>query len=91
MEQIMPLLHKFNINDYVYVQLTKRGHKILEDRHMEVFGPMIIDYPYRRKTEDEKGWSQWQLHDLMKTFGEHMYLGNADMPFKTEIRFEESK
>ena len=64
---------EFNINRYCWVQLTDRGRKILEDK----WSP----------EEDENGWSRWQMHDLMLTFGDVLYPGFG-VPFNPDIRIE---
>lgn len=69
----MRKLLKFNINEYVWVQLNERGKQILGDTRKYT------------ATEDADGWSRWQLWDLMATFGPHIYLGCL-MPFETTIR-----
>lgn len=66
---------KFNINNKVRVRLTPRGREILgREKYL--------------RTEDEFGWSTWQLWVLMSTFGEHVGLG-FDPPFETEIELAE--
>jgi hypothetical protein len=63
----------FNINDHVFIRLTELGKKYVK----ETCG--------RLPSEDGDGWSQWQLWDVMSTFGEHIHLGCEPL-FQTNIR-----
>jgi len=63
---------RFNVNETVSVRLTGRGRAIL--RQVGV----------APKAEDAEGWSRWQLWDLMRQFGGHLYLG-CDPPFDLAI------
>ena len=79
---------KFNMNSNVKVKLTERGHKILQD-NIDAINKM---YPkakmeYKRKETDENGYTKFQLHDLMSTFGEHIRLGFNEQPFDIDIIF----
>ncbi len=80
----------FNINEWVRVKLTDRGREILQRNFHEVTERMPIHARMRRvfspPKEDAEGWSEWQLHNLMETFGEHSGLGMV-VPFHTEIQF----
>lgn len=75
----------FNINNFVYVKLTEKGKQELRRQAKELQKeiPQIKHY-YELPKEDEDGWSKWQLHVLMKTFGHMMQLG-MDMPFDADI------
>jgi hypothetical protein len=79
----------FNLNDYVWVKLTYIGRAALrqqvEDLRKEF--PQI-SHIYSLPKEDKKGWSKWQLHVLMSTFG-HMLGNGMDLPFETEIKIGE--
>mgnify|MGYP001432822685 CR=1 FL=1 len=83
---------KFNINHEVKVKLTKMGNAICKANHLKLY----IHYPpnsvpvYIPPTEDADGWSTWQLWELMREFGEHMYNG-AKVPFETEIEIIEGQ
>ena len=70
----------FNMNHYVWVQLTDHGRKMY-DEHYLGFGIEPVSRP-----EDEDGWSKWQLHELMSVLGEHCVMGR-ELPFETNIRF----
>jgi len=86
------MLVEFNINDYVYVKLTAAGKQEfrrqveeLEDYWKKPRGALS-----NHKEEDADGWSKWQMHELMNTFGEMTTIGN-ELPFETTIRLEAVK
>ncbi len=74
---------KFNINEYVKVKLTDEGREILNKKKQRFKREYNIDLNFHKK-EDEDGWSEWQMWDLMMTFGEHIHLG-CKPPFETNI------
>jgi hypothetical protein len=85
---------RFNINHNVRVRLTDFGHQIVWKRHAElseflksVGGPPLSGDG--ATTEDNEGWSEWQLWKLMETFGPHIRMG-ADVPFETEIEIPQA-
>ncbi|WP_321388692.1 hypothetical protein [uncultured Enterococcus sp.] len=73
---------KFNINQFVKVKLTETGIKIYQEKFLKYGGkaPELII--------DDNGFSKFQMHDLMNTFGEYLFMGNIDMPFETNILIE---
>ena len=77
----------FNVNHIVYVKLTQIGRLELERQHekLQQTFPNIRDH--QPKKEDENGWSSWQMHKLMNTFG-HLCYNGASLPFETGIQFE---
>ena len=75
----------FNLNGYIWIQLTDDGRKALEQQYKK-----LGLRAYTPKEEDEDGWSKWQMHDLMNHFGEMMYP-RLDPPFKPNIRIETEK
>lgn len=70
-----------NVNDYVEVKLTEHGRQI----YRRLYADLGIPDPVIK--EDAEGWSRWQIHDLMNTFGESMMVGSILLPFETTIRF----
>jgi len=80
----MSNLH-FNINHNVRVKLTKKGLAIHRAEHDELMrrlpGPARWEY---KEPNDAEGWSQWQMWELMQTFGAHISMG-GELPFSTEI------
>ncbi|WP_456390436.1 hypothetical protein [Profundibacter sp.] len=83
---------KFNLNNYIKVQLTDLGREIHKDRHGAVFHTesMRNKYPYIPPKEDADGWSQWQAWDFMQTFGPHFRMGQH-MPASPEIEIIENQ
>jgi hypothetical protein len=76
---------RFNVNEIVKVKLNERGHELMRQQHQafadafpETFGE------FKQKAADADGWSEWQLWDLMHTFGPEIRLGSQP-PFETEI------
>jgi hypothetical protein len=79
-------LIEFNVNDCVMVKLTDVGIAELRNQHeglIEVF-PSIKTIFNPPKTDDD-GFSKWQLHSLMSTFG-HMMTPGFQVPFETTIK-----
>jgi hypothetical protein len=81
----------FNINEYVKIKLTPKGKEILKKQHDAFTTSWEIGLPSEFKiNEDEDGWSEWQLWNLMQVFGEHLFNG-AEVPFETTIEIVEKK
>jgi hypothetical protein len=76
----------FNINNCVLVKLTAAG------RDVEYHSYDITTSEVREgltKKPDKNGFTRWQLHDLMHTFGKELYNGNPRQMFeKNSIYFE---
>lgn len=68
------LMHVFNLNDSVWVQLTATGRAHLRERN-------------NMRSETIDGWSEWIGWDLMHTFGPLMVMG-GEPPFNMDIRLE---
>jgi hypothetical protein len=80
---------KFNINHKVRVKLTDNGRGILS-RKEHAFSE-AFDLPAKEPLVREvDGWSEWQLWDLMREFGPHIYNG-CKVPFETEIEIIEKQ
>jgi hypothetical protein len=80
----------FNINCNVKVRLTKFG-KELHKKDWEDFWNSIgrlDEFPYTPPKEDENGYCEFQMWDLMKKFGSYCGLGR-EMPFDTVIFIDE--
>lgn len=75
---------RFNINHTVKVRLTDKGRETHHVNHVWLFRNWKEPPEYVRPKEDEGGWSEWQLWDLMKEFGPGLYNG-CNIPFETEI------
>ena len=66
-----------NVNDRVWVRLTRKGLRILrESRH---------DVPQRGPGR----WRRFQLHDLMMIFGPHSYTQIGPLFVNNEVQFTE--
>ena len=82
---------KFNINNYVKVKLRDRGREILKEQHEELnrltHGALS---EFKLPKEDRYGWSEWQLWNLISTFGENVHMGQ-EPHFETEIVICEEK
>ena len=69
----------FNLNEHVKVKLTNVGRQI----HRKNFDILYAGAPdslkgvYRPPKEDENGWSEWQLYELMNEFGKDLHIGMA--------------
>lgn len=72
----------FNINKTVKIKLTDYGREI----HYRQWQAIMPHLPYRPPQEDEDGWSEWQLWDVMSQFGPHVGLGMR-LPFDVAIEF----
>lgn len=74
---------RVNLNEAVMVKLTEVGHVEMERLHNEFYASVGLKYrPFTRKASDENGYSTFQLHCLMSTFG-HMLICGGDMPFES--------
>lgn len=74
-----------NINSVVRVRLTNYGRAFHAMKHAMWNMQNGMDLAYIAPKEDADGWSGWQLHDLMHTFGEQLYSGNTELPFDMTI------
>jgi hypothetical protein len=75
---------KFNINHNIKVRLTEKGREIHRKQWDELG---IKSFAYSPPKEDKHGWSEWQLWDLMREFGPHLWNG-CEVPFETEIKIQ---
>jgi hypothetical protein len=83
-------MKSFNINSIVKVKLTDYGRKVLEIRHNEFWSSYgkLDKHPYIPKTEDENGFVEFQLWELMEKLGNECSLG-GELPFETTILIDE--
>ena len=65
-----------NINEYVYVKLSAKGKEIAD---------ACEPYDFYKL---DNGWTAWQLWMLIKTFGEHVNIGNDTVFEDNQIHFE---
>jgi len=81
-----PSFVRFNVNHYVRVKITQHGKKCLRKNYDDLaksYGGKL-GFKFRLPKADADGWTQFQMHDLMANFGQHMYCG-CKIPFETEI------
>ena len=71
---------KFNMNNSVKVKLNGIGHAELKRQHDELYAEINIDKEYVNKSVDSNGYSSFQMHTLMHTFG-HMMIMGQQTPF----------
>lgn len=81
-------LIKLNINDYVWVKLTREALEVLETYHENMMERFNIIGIFKEPSVDKNGWSKWQLHELMFYFGHHCCAGGKQMFKKNIIRIE---
>lgn len=70
---------KFNINGFVKITLTKSGAKHYRDHWRKYH---II------RSANEGDVLKMQMHEMIKTFGDDIYLG-CNVPFETTIEILE--
>lgn len=68
----------FNVNDEVRVRLTEGGWDVLREKYQHA----LFEEGYqhlRVEAEENDGWLQFPLWDLMVTFGPHMKIGRPPL------------
>lgn len=80
---------QININQFVKIKLTPTGRRYLVEKHNQVYGRLVTSHPYRPITEDDQGYSRWQLWELFGTFGELMQYPTMNPPFEPNIEVED--
>lgn len=66
----------FNLNDYVWVRLTEHARHVLEENLLDSRLPENMEELVRSKwVPDEKGYVKFQMWELCREFGQHMYNG----------------
>ena len=81
-------LVEFNVNHYVYVQLTDKGRAEHRRQHDEMcsYSSAFYNPEYVPVEEDENGWSEWQFWCFMEAFGHITRIGMSGA-FSTGLRF----
>lgn len=81
------MIVNFNINDFIYVKLKPVGIAELEKQHRDLLKtfPGMGDFEYPE--EDADGYSKWQMHQLMSTFGQLFSTGLPE-PFNLNIKVD---
>lgn len=78
----------FNINEFVWVKLNDKGVEELKRQHDEfrsLYPNAVRDFVEPKKDED--GYSKFQMHNLMSSFGHMMILG-VELPFEATVMLE---
>jgi len=83
---------KFNINHNVKVRLTDHGRAVHREEHTKFWQAWakLPEPYYHAPKEDADGWSTWQLHSLMRAFGQHVNMG-CPLCFETDIEIIEGQ
>lgn len=76
----------YNINSNVWVKLTPKGHELYKKFWEEALKGSTIENATPTLKTDERGWTEFQMWDLMCIFGCHLYNGCVS-PFETNIKF----
>ncbi len=77
----------FNINDNIQVKLTDYGKEMLRRDHESFNQQYPPGFPYSEPTEDNLGYSTWQMWDLMSKLGKYVGMCEPN-PFETGIKIE---
>jgi len=81
-------MKRFNVNYNVYVRLTEIGLDELRRQHEEFKKSWSGAGEFATPNVNEKGYSRFQMHDLMNKFG-HMMVNGFRVPFETDILFQD--
>jgi len=89
-KELLKKMKSFNINETVKVRLTEFG-KGLHKKQWEDFWNShgkLDKFPYEPPKEDENGYCEFQMWDLMEKFGNHCGLCK-ELAFETVILIDE--
>jgi hypothetical protein len=83
-------MKSFNINETVKVRLTKYGKELYKKQWVDFWNSVgrLEENPYTPPEEDENGYVQFQMWDLMEKFGNHCGLCR-ELAFETVILIDE--
>ena len=83
-------MKSFNINETVKVRLTKYGKELHKQQWEDFWNSVgrLKEFPYTPPIEDENGYVQFQMWDLMEKFGNHCGLCK-ELAFETVILIDE--
>ena len=83
-------MKSFNINETVKVRLTEYGKKLHKQQWVDFWNSVgrLNENPYTPPEEDENGYVQFQMWDLMEKFGNHCGLCR-ELAFETVILIDE--
>lgn len=82
---------EFNINGKIKIRLTEAGKAFLLQRHYHLFRDYSPDKKpkFELPKEDKNGYSEWQMWDLIGTFGRFMEVPTMSPPFEPTIIISE--
>jgi len=80
----------FNINQTVKVRLTKYGKELHKKYWVDFWSSVgrLHEFPYTPPREDENGYCEFQMWDLMEKFGAHCGVCK-ELAFETVILIDE--
>lgn len=83
-------MKKININSSVKVKLTDFGKRMDEKDHIEFWMSIgkLDSHPYKPPEEDDDGYCEFQLWELMDRFGKYCEW-DEDLPFDIDILIHE--
>ena len=76
----------FNINHYIYIQITDKGWAYLKNTVGQEYIDACIDKEHYRKTIDGQTWYKLQAHQVFELMP---MLGNNEILYGTNIMIEE--
>lgn len=82
----------YNINNNIKVKLTERGKAILEHEvadTINILKNLNFSDDYFPYPEDTNGYTEFQLWNFMRIFGNYFYIGCPPIIEKNEIIFIE--
>lgn len=84
------MMKSFNINSTVKVRLTEFGKKLHKEKWEDFWSSVgkLKEFPYNPPEEDENGFVEYQLWQLMEDFGSYCKLGKK-LSFETVILIDE--
>jgi len=81
----MKELIKFNLNDYIHVNLTDDGFKYWKENHDKVFSghkklkKYIRTISYYKEKADKNGYVRFQAWDFINIFGDTVEMGTQPL------------
>ena len=87
-------MKKFNINNEVLIKLTDVGYNMYLDilKCYHNMAPTVFEWPTIegiKSKENKNGYLKFQVWEVMKIFGEKLFLG-SNSPFEMDILIDES-
>jgi len=77
-----------NMNDKVKVRLSDFGRQVHKQWVQTTMGGK---FKFEPRAQDDEGWSEWSVWELMQTFGPFMRMGMPQVPFvDNEIKVPDS-